>query len=82
MADCYHCGQTGSSYRRNVTTGGSKGTYYGRKSITFSTRTYNGLRSLCANCAYNVDKSNIKSGIIGRYLILCIIVFLILIYKF
>ena len=80
MASCYHCGQNGSQYRRNVTTGGSNGTYYG-KNISFSTRTYNGLRTLCAQCAFNVDKGNIKSGILGRWIIVCILVFLIIKYK-
>ncbi|EKT3967370.1 hypothetical protein NTJ12_002458 [Flavobacterium psychrophilum] len=80
MASCYHCGQNGSSHRRNVTTGGSNGTYYG-KSVSFSSRTYNGLRTLCANCAYDVDKGNIRSGIIGRYIIICILVFIIFKFK-
>ena len=81
MASCYHCGQNGSQHRRNVTTGGSNGTYYGRKSISFSTRTYNGLRTLCAECAFSVDKGNIKSGILGRWIIVCILVFIIIKYK-
>ena len=77
MASCYHCGQNGSSHRRNVNTGGTNGTYYGKKSVSFSTRTYNGLRTLCASCAYDVDKANIRSGIIKRWIIICILIFVI-----
>jgi hypothetical protein len=81
MASCYHCGQYGSQHRRNVNTGGSRGTHYG-KSISFSTRTYNGLRTLCAECAFSLDKGNIKSGIFGRWIIVCILVFCIIKFKF
>jgi hypothetical protein len=81
MASCYHCGKNGSQHRRNVTTGGSKGTYYG-KSISFSSRTYNGLRTLCENCAFSHDKGIITSGIIGRWIIVAILIYIIIRYKF
>jgi hypothetical protein len=57
MASCYHCGRAGANYRRTVTTGRSNTTYYGKKSTTFSSRTNSGLRTVCENCAADIDKS-------------------------
>jgi hypothetical protein len=82
MASCYHCGKNGSSlHRRNVTTGSSKGTYYG-KSVSFSSRTYNGLRTLCEDCAFSHDKGIIRRGIISRWIIVAILSYIIIRYKF
>ena len=81
MASCYHCGKNGSQHRRNVTTGSSNGTYYG-KSISFSSRTYNGLRTLCEDCAFNHDKGIITSGIVGRWIIVAILSYIVIRYKF
>lgn len=56
MASCYHCGTGGASYRRNVNTGTSFGSWVSKRSYGSSSRSYYGLRSLCENCAARVDK--------------------------
>lgn len=56
MANCYHCGIGGSSYRRYVHTGNSFGNWVSKRSYGSSSRSYYGLRTLCENCAARVDK--------------------------
>jgi hypothetical protein len=64
MASCYHCGRSGASYRRTVTTGYSTGSWTSKRSYGSSSRTYQGLRSLCEDCAAQVDKKNAISVVL------------------
>ena len=81
MASCYHCGCSGATYRRNVVTGSSSGTYYGKRT-SYSNRTYTGLRSLCADCALNVDKSRLRQKIFGKYFIIVLIIIATFYFKY
>lgn len=56
MASCYHCGSSGSNYRRWVKTGFSSGFWVSKRSSGSSSRNYYGLRTLCERCAANNDK--------------------------
>lgn len=61
MAECYHCGAyipKGQSHRREVGTGRSDRTHYGKNRVSYSNETRKGIRSLCANCAYAQDEKN------------------------
>jgi hypothetical protein len=73
MASCYFCGVYGSSHRRTVNTGYSTGT---------NSRNYYGIRTLCENCVYRIDRSNIINGIIWRYVIAIILIAIITHLKF
>jgi len=59
--NCYCCGCTiarGSPrFRRTVKTGDSSGMSFGRRSLRYSTRTYRGMRTVCTNCARQIDSS-------------------------
>lgn len=73
MANCYNCGNSGATYRREVYTGSSTGNWVSNRSYGSSSRSYSGLRSLCERCAANHDKSKQKRltiffGIIGLVL--------------
>lgn len=82
MASCYHCGRSGASYRRNVITGQSNTSYYGKRSTSYSRRTHSGLRTVCENCAFNIDKKRLIIKIVSRWILLIILVWLIIHYKF
>jgi hypothetical protein len=59
MADCYRCGTfipRGQGYRREVYTGHSNRIYFGRR-ISGSTGNRYGVRTICATCAVNFDRS-------------------------
>ena len=77
MAFCYHCGQNGSDYRRYVQTGYSQGTYYGKRT-SHSTHTYHGIRSLCENCAFRLDKSSLVKSIALRWIIAIILFYFLM----
>jgi len=82
MASCYHCGRGGASYRRNVSTGTSNTVYYGKKRTTYSTRNTSGLRSLCENCAFNIDKGRLIGSIVGLWILNIVLAGLIIHFKF
>ena len=82
MASCYHCARQGADYRRNVVTGRSRGTYYGKKNTSFSTRTNSGLRSVCEDCAFSIDKSRLIQSVTIIWILAVIMIGLILYYKF
>jgi hypothetical protein len=82
MASCYHCGRGGADYRRNVVTGRSNTTYYGKRSTSFSTRTNSGLRTVCENCAFDIDKGRLVSSIIGLWILNIVLAGLIIYFKF
>jgi hypothetical protein len=65
MASCYLCGDRNADYRRNVNTGSSYGTYYGKRSTSSSTRVYFGIRSVCEDCASRVDLGRARLRLIG-----------------
>ena len=69
MASCYLCGDRNADYRRNVSTGSSYGAYYGRKSVSSSTRVYFGTRSVCEDCASRVDLGRARGRLIGAIVI-------------
>lgn len=82
MSSCYLCGNPGADFRRSVVTGRSRTIYYGKRSNSMSSSTHTGLRSVCENCAFNVDKSRIITRIIGLWILNLILVGLIIHYKF
>lgn len=82
MASCYHCGRSGADYRRNVVTGQSRSTYYGKRSTSYSTRTNTGLRTVCEDCAFSIDKARLIQSIAGLWLLALVLVGLIIHYKF
>lgn len=82
MASCYHCGIGGSFYRREVITGRSTTSYYGKNSSSRSTRTSHGLRSLCENCAYKLDRSNLIGNIVLFWFINVCLIIAIIYFKF
>ena len=57
MASCYYCGKPKSDYRRNVSTGYSIGSWVSKRNFGSSSRTYYGLRTVCENCAADIDKA-------------------------
>lgn len=82
MATCYICGKSHAEYRRTVNTGTSNRagvTSRGRSS--YSTTVHYGMRTVCANCALNIDYNNKKQsagfaaclslGIIGFFCVSC-----------
>jgi len=78
MASCYHCGRSGASYRRTVTTGYSRGSWTSKKSYGSSSRTNYGVRSVCEDCALRIDKSSVIGSIIISIIIsICLICYLI-----
>lgn len=82
MATCYLCGRAGADFRRTVETGRSHGYYYGKRSTSYSTRTYTGLRTVCEDCAFDIDKGRLMASIAGRWIIAIILTILIVYYKF
>lgn len=54
MASCYNCGASPADYRREVYTGSSRRTNYGR-SVTFGSSKHYGKRSVCYSCAKDID---------------------------
>jgi hypothetical protein len=81
MASCYQCGQNGAEYRRTVVKGKSNGTYYGKRT-TYSTRTYSGMRTVCEDCAFAIDKARLILNIIGLWIISLALIWLIVKFKF
>lgn len=77
MASCYQCGRSGASYRRDVVTGRSNTTYYGKRSTSYSTRTNTGLRTVCEDCAFSIDKSRLILSIIGLWVATIVLIGLI-----
>jgi len=60
MAACYICGTSSANYRREVYTGQSRRTNYGKR-ITFGHSTHYAPRSVCKACAKEIDwNSNFK----------------------
>lgn len=82
MASCYQCGRSGADYRRNVVTGRSNTTYFGKRSTSYSTRTNTGLRTVCESCAFNIDKGHLIGRILGLWLLNIVLVILIIHFKF
>ena len=82
MAACYHCARPGADFRRNVVTGQSRGTYYGKRSTSFSTRTNTGLRTVCEGCAFSIDKGRLIQSIVGLWILTIVLVGLIIHFKF
>ena len=79
MASCYHCGRSGASYRRDVVTGNSYGMSFSNKGrSSYSTRVYSGLRTLCEDCAFNVDKRRLIGNIVGGWILIVILLGLII----
>src|SRR4051812_393775 len=75
MAECYRCGAPIGSgeprYRRDVYTGGSRGTWLSRRSFGLSARRYHGPRTLCAVCArkHDVRRMLIVVGVLALVLV-------------
>jgi len=63
MATCYICGRSPALYRRNVVTGTShRMTTSSRGTNWNSTSVRQGVRSVCAECALNIDFNNKRGG--------------------
>ena len=60
MASCYHCGikiENGEGYRRQVLTSQSTRVYFSKRGGGSYGQTY-GLRTLCVDCAQQLDQNN------------------------
>jgi Bacterial SH3 domain len=55
MANCYRCGAPNANYRRNTFTGESKTSWTSKSSYGSGSRTYYGMRSVCEDCANEID---------------------------
>ncbi len=77
MASCYHCGRTGADYRRTVETGFSRSNWVSKRSYGSGSSTSYSLRSLCENCAYNLDRSKARSSAFWAIGIFCVLIFYI-----
>jgi hypothetical protein len=67
MASCYIYGvhiPRNMGYRRRVNTGYSVGASYGKRLIP-SIRSHYGLRTVCENCAVEIDDSERTANVIG-----------------
>lgn len=63
MANCYICGKSPATYRRTVVTGTSHRTSYSSRGTNWNSSSIRqGFRSVCAQCALNIDYNNKKSG--------------------
>lgn len=82
MASCYQCGRAGADYRRTVVTGRSNTTYLGKRSISYSSRTNTGLRTVCESCAYSVDRGRLIGSIVGLWILNIVVAGLIIHFKF
>lgn len=82
MAACYHCARKGADFRRNVVTGQSTGVYYGKRSTSSSTRVNTGLRTLCEECAFFVDRGQLVQDIVVLWILVIVLVGLIIHFKF
>jgi hypothetical protein len=74
MQHCYICGTSipGDGYRRVVKTGSSGRTYYGRR-ISFSRSRSEGLRTVCQNCAEQIDRQRRIEGWMAGIFVLFIV---------
>jgi hypothetical protein len=75
MAECYTCGANvpkGQGYRREVYTGHSTGTYYGRR-LSMSSRTRYGMHTLCESCAVRFDKRRTSRALWAVGIVLALI---------
>ena len=77
MATCYKCGRGGANYRRIVSTGQSNTVYYGKKRTTYSTRNNSGLRTVCEDCAYNIDRGRLISYIVVLWIVNIVLAYLV-----
>ena len=75
MASCYNCGSSPASYRRVVNTGFSSRTYYG-KSITSSSSQYYAKRSVCMDCAKNIDWWNNAKVVFVQLIVIVLLCYL------
>jgi len=82
MATCYHCGRAGADYRRTVNTGTSTTYHSGKRGGSTSTRVNSGLRTLCEECAFNVDRKSVRGTIVFLWILAVILVCLIIYLKF
>ncbi len=58
MATCYVCGASDAHNRRETYTGYSSGNWFSKRSSGHSSRTYYGVRTVCDNCAKQIDDWN------------------------
>ena len=78
MATCFQCGEPKSDYRRTVYTGYSTGSWVSKRSYGSSTRTSYGVRTVCKNCAGQIDKSQlVKTSFYLTLLMLGLIYYII-----
>lgn len=80
MASCYCCGTSGATYRRNVRTGTSYGSWTSTRSYGASSRNHYGLRSVCEKCAAQIDRREYVVQTIFLWII-AIFMFSFIIYK-
>lgn len=82
MASCYICGKEHVTYRRRVPTGTSyRSGYSSRGRRSYSTTDSYGLRTVCAQCALNIDyraQKNKGHGVEFATAIICICIFLMI----
>lgn len=63
MVNCYRCGGPNANYRRTTFTGASKTSWTSRRSYGTGSRTYYGVRSVCEDCAREIDRQNSRKNI-------------------
>ena len=75
MAHCNACGRyvapTESFHKRQLYSGTSNSTYYGKR-ISFGTRKHYSMQSVCSDCAIRFDKSS-NTSLNSLYIIFFII---------
>ena len=76
MATCYRCGAPNATYRREVYIGHSNRIYFGRRISSSRSSSY-GIRSVCQNCATEIDKQSSTMTIIIVCVVIVIILYLI-----
>ena|ERR1700756_3786382 len=69
MATCHLCGASDAHHRRETYTGHSSGSWFSRRSYGASSRSYYGVRTVCASCAQAIDKKNKTSPFVWLILI-------------
>src|SRR5260370_28055394 len=81
MAHFYQCGAAIPSdqphFRRDVYTGGSRGSWLSRRSFGASARTYHGPRTLCAVCAGRHDRAAKIKGVVIVALVVLVLIAMI-----
>lgn len=76
MASCYVCGCSGADQRREVYVGTSNRISYSKR-ITVGKSNHYGMRTVCPDCAFEIDKQRNINTIIKLSIAIVFVIFLI-----